>query len=101
VVTKVLRALVGRLAGRPIRDANVPCKLVSASLLADALPLLPDDTFAPSVGLVVVALARPDHPRCRWCTGRAPRHVQPQAPSPGLGPVDLDARRWRFARSLR
>lgn len=58
VVTKVLRALVGRLAGRPIRDANVPCKLVSASLLADALPLLPDDTFAPSVGLVVVAARR-------------------------------------------
>jgi glycosyltransferase involved in cell wall biosynthesis len=58
LVTKVLRALVGRLAGQPIRDANVPCKLVAADLLAEALPLMPPDTFAPSVGLAVVAARR-------------------------------------------
>ncbi|HWJ99062.1 MAG TPA: glycosyltransferase family 2 protein [Acidimicrobiales bacterium] len=58
VVTKVLRFLVGRFAGRPIRDANVPCKLISRDLLEEALPLLPADTFAPSVGLAVVAARR-------------------------------------------
>lgn len=58
VITKVLRALVGRLAGRPIRDANVPCKLIRRDLLAEALPLLPPDSFAPSVGLVVIAARR-------------------------------------------
>lgn len=58
VVTKVLRALVHRLAGQPIRDANVPCKLAAADLLAEALVLLPADTFAPSVSLAVMAARR-------------------------------------------
>lgn len=93
VVTKVLRALVHRLAGQPVRDANVPCKLASADLLAEALPLLPADTFAPSVGLVVVAARR----------GRVIRQVpvvhraRPHGTS-SLKPVRLAAALWTSTR---
>ncbi|HRW36409.1 MAG: glycosyltransferase family 2 protein [Acidimicrobiales bacterium] len=58
VVTVVVRAIVSALARRYVRDANVPCKLVERSLWTTARPLLPDDTFAPSIALVVVAARR-------------------------------------------
>ncbi|CAN5590054.1 hypothetical protein BH10ACT1_BH10ACT1_15080 [soil metagenome] len=61
VVTRAVRAIVGRLAGRPIQDANVPCKLVGRDLWEAARPYVPTDTFAPSVALAVAAvrLGRP------------------------------------------
>ncbi|HMG44799.1 MAG TPA: glycosyltransferase family 2 protein [Acidimicrobiales bacterium] len=60
VLSAVVRRLVGLLAGRPVRDANVPCKLFRADLWAEARPLLPDDVFAPSIALALVA-ARQGH----------------------------------------
>ena len=58
VVTVVVRAVVSMLARRYVQDANVPCKLVERSLWTTARPLLPDDTFAPSIALVLVAARR-------------------------------------------
>jgi glycosyltransferase involved in cell wall biosynthesis len=58
VLSAVVRRLVGLLAGRRIHDANVPCKLVTAELWAEARPLLPDGTFAPSIALALVAARR-------------------------------------------
>ena len=58
VLSAVVRRLVSLLAGRPIRDANVPCKLFTSTLWAEARPLLPDDTFAPSIALVLIAARR-------------------------------------------
>jgi dolichol-phosphate mannosyltransferase len=61
MLSAAVRRLVGLLAGRPIRDANVPCKLVTAPLWREVRPLLADDTFAPSIALALVA-ARRGHP---------------------------------------
>jgi glycosyltransferase involved in cell wall biosynthesis len=58
VLSAVVRRLVGMLAGRPIRDANVPCKLMTAELWREVRPLLADDTFAPSIALALVAARR-------------------------------------------
>ncbi len=58
VLTAFTRALVGRLAGTPVHDANVPCKLFTRDLWAEVAPLVPADTFAPSLALVVVASRR-------------------------------------------
>jgi glycosyltransferase involved in cell wall biosynthesis len=58
VLSAVVRRVVSVLAARPVRDANVPCKLVSRSLWAEARPLLADGTFAPSISLVMVAARR-------------------------------------------
>ena len=55
VVTTVTRALTSALAGRRLRDPNAPCKLVDRDLWLEARNLLPDDTFAPSIGLAVIA----------------------------------------------
>jgi glycosyltransferase involved in cell wall biosynthesis len=65
VLSAVVRRLVGLVAGRPLRDANVPCKLVRRDLWREVRPLLPDDTFAPSIALAVAA--------ARW--GRPIRQV--------------------------
>lgn len=61
VITRVLRLVAGRLAGGPIHDANVPCKLVRRELWAEVRPFLADDTFAPSVALAIGA-RRLGHP---------------------------------------
>ena len=53
-----MRRLVSALAGRPVRDANVPCKLFTAELWREARPFLPDDSFAPSISMVIVAARR-------------------------------------------
>lgn len=58
VLTAVTRALIGRLARTPVHDANVPCKLFTRDLWAEVAPLVPADTFAPSLALVVVASRR-------------------------------------------
>lgn len=57
-LSAVVRRLVAALARRPIRDANVPCKLVAADLWHEVRPLLADDTFAPSIALALVAARR-------------------------------------------
>jgi glycosyltransferase involved in cell wall biosynthesis len=57
-LSRQVRRLVSVLAGRPVADANVPCKLLTADLWREARPLLPDDTFAPSISLVMVAARR-------------------------------------------
>ncbi len=58
VLSRVVRRAVAVLAGRPIRDANVPCKLIAADLWREVRPLLADDTFAPSIALAIVAARR-------------------------------------------
>jgi glycosyltransferase involved in cell wall biosynthesis len=58
VLTAFTRTLVGRLAGSPVHDANVPCKIFTRELWAEVAPLVPADTFAPSLALVVVAYRR-------------------------------------------
>lgn len=64
-LTRLVRALVRLLTGRTIEDANVPCKLIHASMWRDVRPLISDDTFAPTISTVVVA--------ARW--GRVIRQV--------------------------
>ena len=58
VLTAFTRALMGRLAGTSVHDANVPCKLFTRELWDEVAPLVPADTFAPSLALVVVAFRR-------------------------------------------
>ena len=58
VLTWFVRGLVRGLAGRPIHDANVPCKLVTKELWAEVRPDLADDTFAPSLALAIIASRR-------------------------------------------
>lgn len=58
VLSGVVRRVVSVLAGRPIRDANVPCKLVACDLWREVRPLLTGDTFAPSIALAIVAARR-------------------------------------------
>jgi dolichol-phosphate mannosyltransferase len=58
VLSRQVRRLVSALAGRPVRDPNVPCKLFAAELWRETRPLLAHDTFAPSISLVLVAARR-------------------------------------------
>lgn len=55
VLTACVRMLVGVLAGRAVKDANVPCKLFTRELWTEVRPVLPADTFAPSLALVILA----------------------------------------------
>jgi glycosyltransferase involved in cell wall biosynthesis len=57
-LSRQVRRVVSTLAGQPVRDANVPCKLFTAELWQEARPLLAPDTFAPSISLVMVAARR-------------------------------------------
>lgn len=57
-VTASLRTLMRVLAGRPVADANTPCKLVRRELLTDALRIAPPHAFAPSILLALVAARR-------------------------------------------
>lgn len=73
VVTAVLRGVARVAAGRPLRDANSPCKLVRAPVLSKALAAAPPGAFAPSI-LLAVTVAR--------TTGRiveVPVRVRPRA----------------------
>src|SRR5690606_26510698 len=58
VLTRLVRAVAGALAGQTIPDSNVPCKVFTAELWHEVRPLIADDTFAPSVALAVVASRR-------------------------------------------
>jgi glycosyltransferase involved in cell wall biosynthesis len=55
VLTTFVRVLVRVLAGREVKDANVPCKLFTHELWAEVRPMLSADTFAPSLALVILA----------------------------------------------
>lgn len=55
VLTALTRVVVSVLARRRLRDANVPFKLVRASLVRHLLPLIGIDTFAPSLLLTLGA----------------------------------------------
>ncbi|MCZ7630974.1 MAG: glycosyltransferase [Microthrixaceae bacterium] len=55
VLTAFVRLLVRLLAGRTVPDANVPCKLFTRELWSEVRPLVPADTFAPSLSLVILA----------------------------------------------
>jgi glycosyltransferase involved in cell wall biosynthesis len=57
-VTWTLKSIARVAAGRPLHDANTPCKLVRRSFLESALTVMPDDAFAPSVLLAVVVARR-------------------------------------------
>ena len=55
MLTRVTRALVSALARQPVRDANVPFKLIQRSLYEHLQPSIPETTFAPSILLVLGA----------------------------------------------
>ncbi len=55
VITNILRFIVNILLGVPVRDSNIPYKLIRRDLLQKLLPLIPDDTFAPSILLALGA----------------------------------------------
>lgn len=57
LVTAVLKVAARLVGGRPLADANCPCKIVRAEAMRAALALVPPDAFAPSA-LVAVATAR-------------------------------------------
>jgi glycosyltransferase involved in cell wall biosynthesis len=58
VLSAVVRQFVRVLARRRLRDANVPCKVLTRELWQEVRPLVPGDTFAPSIALAVVAARR-------------------------------------------
>jgi dolichol-phosphate mannosyltransferase len=55
VLTMVTRTFVSALAGRRLRDANTPFKLIRRPLMDHLAPYVPDDAFAPSILLVLGA----------------------------------------------
>lgn len=55
ILTTFVRMLVRVLAGKPVRDANVPCKVFTRELWTEVRPLVPADTFAPSLSLAILA----------------------------------------------
>lgn len=57
-LTQAIRVALRVLFGVAVRDANVPFKLLRASLWADARPFIPADTLAPSLFLAVFAAVR-------------------------------------------
>jgi glycosyltransferase involved in cell wall biosynthesis len=54
----VVRAAVGVLAGRRLRDPNAPFRLLRRQLWEDARPLLPPVPLAPSIFVTLVAARR-------------------------------------------
>ena len=57
VLTTLTRTFVSALAGRRVRDANTPFKLIRRSLMDHLAPYVPEDAFAPSI-LIVLGAAR-------------------------------------------
>jgi glycosyltransferase involved in cell wall biosynthesis len=55
ILTRFTAALVSMLTGSWVRDSNTPYKLVRRSLYDHLAPSIPDDTFAPSLLLVMGA----------------------------------------------
>ena len=57
-LSRVVRLVVSALVGKRLRDANVPFRLFRAELWRDVGPLLPRPALAPSILVVVGAVAR-------------------------------------------
>jgi dolichol-phosphate mannosyltransferase len=53
ILTAIIRATLKPLLGVSIHDANVPCKVVRASIWNEAKRLIPEDTLAPSLFLAI------------------------------------------------
>jgi dolichol-phosphate mannosyltransferase len=57
-LTRAVRGVVSLLVGRRLRDPNVPFRLMRSSLWEDLAPLIGPETLAPSIHVVVGAVAR-------------------------------------------
>ena len=57
-LTRVVSVVVSLLAGRRIRDANVPFRLLRRALWNDLAPVIPPDTLAPSILVTLGAVVR-------------------------------------------
>lgn len=55
LISRFLRCLLALLFGVRIKDANIPYRLISADLLSNILPLIPETTFAPNIWLSLLA----------------------------------------------
>ena len=55
IISRILRLISRVLTGVPVRDLNIPYKLIRKDLLDQLLPSIPSDTFAPSILLVLGA----------------------------------------------
>jgi dolichol-phosphate mannosyltransferase len=58
VLSRVVAVVVSILAGRRIRDPNVPFRLIRRALWDDVAPLIGRDALAPSILTVVAAVVR-------------------------------------------
>lgn len=58
VLSRVVAATVSLLAGRRLRDPNVPCKLIRERAWRSVAPLIPGDAPAPSILLCLAASLR-------------------------------------------
>jgi dolichol-phosphate mannosyltransferase len=58
VLSRVVAVVVSILAGRRIRDPNVPFRLIRRALWDDVSPLIGRDALAPSILTVVAAVVR-------------------------------------------
>lgn len=57
-LTVVIRHAIGLVFGARLDDANVPFKLLRASIWEEARPLIPDGTLAPSLFLAIITKLR-------------------------------------------
>ena len=58
VLSRVVSTVVSLLAGRRLRDPNVPFRLLRRSLWGDLSPLVPHDALAPSILVALGAAVR-------------------------------------------
>ena len=58
VLSRIIAVVVSLLAGRRLRDPNVPFRLIRRDLWDDLAPLMPPATLAPSILTVVGAAVR-------------------------------------------
>mgnify|MGYP001321899673 CR=1 FL=1 len=54
VITRILRVVLLALYGRYLKDSNVPFRLLRTDFLAEALAIIPPETFAPNIFLAVL-----------------------------------------------
>ncbi len=57
-LTRVISVVVSLLAGRRLRDPNVPFRLLRRALWDDLAPLVPPDSLAPSILVTLGAVVR-------------------------------------------
>lgn len=54
VITRILRFVLMLLYGRYMKDSNVPFRLLKTGFLAEALRIIPPQTFAPNIFIAVL-----------------------------------------------